>query len=236
MAVFECVEGAQGQGKSLDAVRTAKRLLTRNQKWVREGRPVRKIATNIEFSASFIKEMGEHYLHWQDVRELCKLRNCDIIWDEIANDLDARNFAMLSNEVKRFLSRARKRGLDIYANTQDFDMVDKRARTMMRNVYRMVKVLGSPDPSATKPEIKHVWGVFIKREFLNFKDARAVQAFEERKYGWFPADMFMLHKSDIEAYDTTEDHVSGEYPPLEHAERVCERHGEGCDFKKTFHN
>jgi len=249
MAVFECVEGVQGQGKSLDASRLVRRLLQRNKKFyerqfnkdgtLKEGltlRPKRQIACNIEFSDAFQAELGDYYLYWQDVRELCKLRHCDIIWDEIANDLDARNFAMLSNEVKRFLSRARKRGLDIYANTQDFDMIDKRARTMMKHVYRMRKLIGSPDPSATKPEIRRVWGLFWKREFLNFKDATAVQDFGKRKYSWFPAGVFFLHKEDIDMYDTTEDHVSGEYPPLEHAERVCERHGDGCDFKKTFHN
>jgi len=99
----------------------------------------------------------------------------------------------------------------------------------------MTKVIGSPDPSATKPVIDRPWGVFIKREFQNFRDASAVQDYAMRKYDVFPADVFFLHREDLDAYDTTEDHVSGEYPPLEHAERVCEKHGEGCDFKKVFH-
>jgi len=236
MAVFECTEGAQGEGKSLDASRLAKRLYLRNKKWHEEGRPIRKIASNIEFSKSFRNLLGDYYLHWNDVKQLCKLRHCDIIWDEIANDLDARNFAMLSSEVKRFLSRARKRGLDIYANTQDFDMIDKRARTMMKHVYRMSKVIGSPDPSATRPEINKVWGIFVKREFLNFKDAGAVQDYAMRRYSLWPEDVFFLRKEDIEMYDTAEDLVSGEYPPLDHIVRKCEFHGDTCNYKILTHH
>jgi len=236
MAEFQCVEGAQGQGKSLDASRTARRLFERNKKWAKQGRPVRKICANITFSKAFRDEMGEFYQHWSDIKELCRLRDADIIWDEIANDLDARNFAMLSSEVKRFLSRARKRGLDIYANTQDFDMIDKRARTMMRRVFRMTKVIGSPDPSATKPEVKNVWGVFMKREFINFKNAAAVQDYAMRDYSWFPEEIFVLQQKDIAMYDTQEDLSSGEYPPLDHIVRRCENFGHDCNYKIVTHS
>jgi len=239
MAKFICVEGLQGEGKSLYASRIAHTLHKRNKKLHEElGLPIRKIASNIKWSPAFEAELGEYSIYWRDCAELVQLRNVDIIWDEIANDLDARNFAMLSSEFKRFLSRLRKRGIDVYANTQDFDMVDKRARTMIRQVLRARKIIGSGDPNPTRPEVKHPWGVIWMREFENYRDGSAVSDYGKRKYSWFPAEVFFVRRRDIDAYDTTEDLVSGSYPPLEHQERECIMKNDPdhpCGFKKTFH-
>jgi len=232
MAEFTVTEGPPGTGKSLDASRTARKLWLRNKKWAEAGNPVRKIYSNIKWSESFEKEMGEFCAYWSDLRELCQLRDVDIIWDEIANELDSRNWTNLTMEVKRMLSQHRKRGLDIYGNTQDFEMVDKRARLMFTSVYRMAKLIGSGDPSATKPKIKFVWGVIIKRELENFRSTSDMQS---RKYGAIPSDIFFIEQELIDMYDTTQDVPIGKQPPLSHLERVCELHGKGCTYKATQH-
>jgi len=119
MATFEITEGAPGQGKSLYTARTARRLLDRNLKWEAQGNIRRILWSNLKFSEDFEKEYEGYISYWSDSSQLVKLRDCDIIWDEIATELDARNWPNLSIEMKRFLSQYRKRGIDIYGNTQD---------------------------------------------------------------------------------------------------------------------
>lgn len=237
MATFEITEGAPGQGKSLYTARTTLRLLKRNKKWFEKGNPKRPIWSNLKFSEDFEKEwgVGEYIHYWSDPSVLVKLRDVDIIWDEIATELDARNWPNLSVEMKRFLSQYRKRGIDIYANTQDFSMIDQRARLMISDVRTLTKIIGSPDISTTKPPPKHIWGLIMLRDVINFKETDP----EKKKYEWMPNFMF-IEKELVEIYDTRQDIPVGKPPPLRHEVRYCESHkdvgGSGdCDYCKVIH-
>ena len=95
------------------------------------------------------------------------------------SELEARNWANLAPETMRMLSQYRRRGIDIYANTQDFSMLDARARLMITKVKSLTKIMGSRDPSATKPKIKRIWGLILIRNVENFKETDA----EKKKYG-----------------------------------------------------
>ncbi len=238
MAIFEITEGAPGQGKSLYTARLAFRLLKRNQKWARQGKQRRVIFSNLRFSEKFEKKAGygtnESFLeYWTDTDKICKLHDCDIIWDEIATELDSRNFANLTVELKRFLSQYRKRGVDIYANTQDFSMIDARARLMISRTRTLWKIIGSPDPSTTKPVIKRIWGVIMIRDVQNYREV----APEKKKYELIPGFM-LIERELVELYDTRQDIPLGRPSPLKHIELVCEFAdvvGHECAFHKTIH-
>ena len=149
MAKFSVVEGAPGQGKSLYIARLVLRLLDRNQKIFKKHGLRRVVYSNMKFSSEIEDRYHGFIEYWTDSMQLCKLRDVDIVWDEIATELDSRDFANLSTELKRFLSQYRKRGIDIYANTQDFSMIDVRARLMINEVKTLTKILGSSDISTT---------------------------------------------------------------------------------------
>lgn len=217
MAVFEVVEGPPGQGKSLYTARTARWLLKRNKKIFARIGVKRKIASNIRFSDAFEKEAGDFLMYWADSAELVKLRDVDVLWDEIATDLDSRNWLNLSNDLKIMLSQYRKRGMDIYANTQDFSMVDARARLMITGVKRLTKILGSGDPSATKPVIKTIWGLVLVRKITNWKETDL----DKKKYELIPS-FFMIDRRDVELYDTTQDIIQSAYPAFKHVVRYCD--------------
>jgi len=134
--------------------------------------------------------------------------NADVIWDEIATELDSRNFANLPDELKIFLSQYRKRGVDIYANTQDFSMVDARARLMVTHVATLSKMVGSPDPSPTKPPVKRIWGLVAVREVQNFKETNPTK----KEYGILPT-FFFIDREDVELYDTRQAIKAGTLPP-----------------------
>jgi len=238
MAVFQCDIGMQGQGKSLRAARLIFILYERNKKWFEKTGIIRQIAANEPLNLEVFEDKDATKFfapQWNDVKDLCERRNCDIIWDEIANDLDARNFSMLSAEVKRLLSRADKRGLEIFANTQDFDMIDKRARRMMTAVFEVSKLLGSPRPSPTRPPIEKPWGLFWAREFINYRSEDAIMDPSKREFALIPQDVFLMQKRYIDLYDTLYETGAKKYPPLEHVEQECEIHGRGCSFKKISH-
>lgn len=184
----------------------------------------RILASNIKFSESFEKKWGIYdgkdgwIKYWTRLDELHHLRHVDLIWDEIATELDARNWPNLSPETMRMLSQYRKRGIDIYANTQDFSMVDVRARLMITSVATLTKLIGSPDPSATKPEVKKVWGVVLIRGVENWKETQA----EKKRYSFFNWSMMLIERELVDMYDTTQDIQHGGYPALRHVERFCE--------------
>lgn len=229
MAKFEIIEGAPGQGKSLLTAKTTLELLKRNKKWHERGNPVREIWSNLKFSPEVENLYPNFIKYWTDSEQLCRLRDVDIIWDEIATEIDARNFANLSTELKRFLSQYRKRGIDIYANTQDFSMVDARARLMITNVKTLSKILGSRDLSTTKPPPKHVWGLVMVREVENFRETDP----EKKKYGMLPS-FFFIERKLVDVYDTRQDIALGEPPALHHEERRCSK--PGCSHTKVIHS
>jgi len=222
MATFEIVEGAPGQGKSLYTAKLAQKILKRNEKWAKESDKTRLLYSNIRFSDQFEERWHKFIRYWTSPAELVKLNDCDILWDEIATELDARNFANLSDELKRFLSQYRKRGVDLYANTQDFSMVDARARLMVTRVATLSKIIGSPDPSPTKPPIKYIWGLVAVREVINFKEANP----EKKEYQMLPS-FFFIDKEDIKIYDTRQAIDSGQLPMrrLRKEIQTCEEDG-----------
>lgn len=217
MATFEIIEGAPGQGKSLYTAKRTLWLLERNKKWHAKGNPLRIVWSNMKFSEELEKKYPDSIKYWTDSAQICQLRDCDIIWDEIATELDGRNFANLSTELKRFLSQYRKRGIDIYANTQDFSMIDVRARLMINNVKTLSKMVGSPDISTTKPPPKLIWGLVMIRQVENYRETDP----DKKVYGILPT-FFFITKELINIYDTTQDIAVGTPPPLKHEERFCE--------------
>jgi hypothetical protein len=229
MATFEICEGAPGQGKSLYTARLTRRILKRNIKWYEKTGIRREIWSNLRFSEDF-EEQAKGYLHyWADSAVLVKLSDCDIIWDEIATELDSRNFAELSVEMKRFLSQYRKRGIDIYANTQDFSMIDKRARLMISAVRTLSKLFGSRDISTTKPAPKYIWGLVMIRNVQNYREDDP----EKKIYDFIPSFM-IIEKDLISLYDTRQDIPLGKPAPLKHKVLTCEN--ENCSFCKVVHS
>lgn len=229
MATFEITEGAPGQGKSLYTARLALRLVERNKKWFAKGNPKRVVWSNIRFSEQFEKDNEGFFDYWTDTQQICTLKDCDIIWDEIATELDARNFANLTVELKRFLSQYRKRGVDIYANTQDFSMIDARARLMITCVRSLTKIIGSRDISTTKPAPKYIWGLVLIRDVSNWRETDP----EKKKYEIVPAFMFITQEL-ISLYDTRQDIPLGRPAPLKHTVLVCE-HVDNPTHDCTFH-
>jgi len=221
--------GLPGAGKSLKLARTAIEVLYRNQNFYQKTGIKRVLHTNLKLGEQVLDEFRELVQEWVDPRELTQLRNCDVLWDEIATHLDATQWQNMSLELKRWLQQHRKFGIELYGTTQDFAQIDKSFRRLCSNLLHLTKIMGSRDKSSTRPEVKYIWGVSL------------VQTLDPQKYdeekskfssGGLPSFLW-ISRGDIEVFDTTAEVKVGKYPALRHIERECELND--CPHHKILH-
>lgn len=194
----------------------------------------RKIATNMNLSQKALETMDGYIYYWEDMDQIVKLKDVDLVIDEIAEFMDAREFELMSRAVKRFLSQYRRLGIHIYGNTQHWTMIDKRARLMFTNVYKMMKVIGNTDPSPTRPKIKKIWGLGAIFPVENFESEDEIKM----KVSFMGVNTFFVHRKHIEMYDTREIIANRDYPPLKHIVQKCEFAGDPdhvCNHIKIIH-
>lgn len=228
------ITGLPGAGKSLKLARIVIDLLYRNRAWYRSKKNVERVRrvlhTNLKLSPAVLAEFEGFVEEWEDPAQLTQLRNCDVIWDELATAMDATQWQNMPLELKRWLQQHRKFGIEIYGTSQDFAQVDKSFRRLTSDLLHVTKIVGSPDKSATRPEIKRIWGLCMIRVLDPQKYNEADSKFEGT--GMFPRFMW-ISRRDIEVYDTTAEVKVGTYPALRHIERNCER--VECGHVKVSH-
>lgn len=221
-------QGLPGSGKSMMMARTLVSVLHRNVKYHKKTGIIRKVYHNLALCQALKDQFDGFLEEWSEPAELVKLRNCDVFWDEVATHLDATQWANMSLELKRWLQQHRKHGIEIYGTTQDFAQVDISFRRLTSHLRHLVKLCGSRDISATKPDPKFIWGIIIGRELDPAKYNEAKSKFEPEN---IIPQIYLLSREDVEIYDTTAEVKTGKYPPLRHIERKCEC----CDHVKISH-
>ena len=154
--------GNKGQGKSLLMSYIVQGLF--NEYYYIERKypslPKRRLAINMNLSQSVDdRELGNHLVYWSNPRELVDLRDTDIIWDEIGKDLPAVDWKETPKDIKQVFSHLRKRGNRLFANTQVYNDIDIAFRRQIDRTFKLSKVVGSPDISATMPPVDSVWGL-----------------------------------------------------------------------------
>lgn len=225
------ISGLPGAGKSHETAKIATDTLWRNLKYFKKTGIVRQLWSNIHFSDDIKEEYGPLIKYWTDPAELVKLRDVDVIWDEMATHIDATQWANMSLELKRWLQQHRKFGIDIYGNTQDFTQVDKSARRLCATLYHCTKIIGSRDISATRPPVKRPWGLIMIRSIdpQQYDEGKS-PAQQESMH--FPTFRF-IRREYVNAFDTRQEISMGKYPPLRHIARDCEL--ANCTLHKVIH-
>lgn len=209
--------GLTSQGKTIELARTAYKLLYRNSKWFKRTGKLRQISVNFPISKEVWNEFPGMIHRWYEIQELPTLKECDILWDEVANGLESANWANLDNDIKVFLRQHAKRGIDIYGTTQRWGSVDISFRSLVDEMYVAHKIIGSRRPSATKPEVKHPWGII-------WLDEQRQDSFVEDKlksYGILGWRLLFITKNLCNLYDTRYEVPQAKFSPLKHIERFC---------------
>ncbi len=160
--------GLESSGKSLRLAMTCTKLVYRNSKWLQQSNKIRPIVSNLRFSDEFYKwsvdEMKVPIYYWDNLDDLVKHEQCDVIIDEVGNYFDSHLWQDLSLDVRKWLTQGAKCGIEIYGSAQDFAQVDKSFRRLTNHLFEIKKITGSPRPSATRPPVEKIWGICLSRE------------------------------------------------------------------------
>lgn len=225
--------GLEGSGKSLKLAILVSDLVHRNSKWYKKSGIQRKIASNLRFSKDFEQyalSIGVPIHYWENLDELIKLEQCDVVMDEVGNYFDSRMWADLSLDVRRWLTQGSKMGIEIYGSAQDFAQIDKAFRRLVNHLFHITKLMGSRRPSATKPPVKRIWGLCSSKELDPMGYDEDKSKFQSMSV--FPS-FFFIRRSDCEIFDTTQKIQRSKPYPYKHVERECEL--ENCGFHKIIH-
>jgi len=227
--------GLESSGKSLKLAMVASDVAWRNSKWKEKSGIVRPIWSNIKFSESFYdlvtKEYGIPVFYWENLDDLIKITNADVLIDEVGNYFDSRLWADLSLDVRRWLTQGAKMGIEIYGSAQDFAQVDKAFRRLVNELYHITKLAGSPRPAATRPPVTRIWGLCHVKPL-------DPQGYDEDKSKFkevslFSLDFFLIRKEYCDLFDTTQKIERSKPPKMKHIERECEL--DNCGIKKLQH-
>lgn len=209
--------GKPGMGKSLKIADTVLGLLARNARWKKESGEVRRVMANLDFAPWLHEQYPGLIGKWERLEELTELRGADIVIDEVANLLDARNWANLPVSVPIFLRQHEKRGCDIYATTQNFPNVEVSFRRLVSELYECEKWFGSDRPGPCKPPVKTVWGMV----WLWHYDPSTYDSPTPQRSGLGFSMPLWITRELVSCYDTLQEIKQGVYPPLQHIERKC---------------
>lgn len=217
--------GKKGSGKSLFSALLVDALFNEYARTAKKypGLPKRKVYVSTSLKLS--PELDKKHLHkdleyWGSTGELYEIRNADIIWDEIGKDFPAGSWAETPKRLKQVFSHLRKRGNRLFANTQLYEDVDVSFRRQVDYAYKIEKVFGSPDVSATMPGSKKVWGLVKIRRFDPMILEHVREEFNRIPLTGLPF-LFFIRKKLIAMYDTTLETPPFESGGLEHIELTC---------------
>lgn len=221
--------GLPGAGKSLKLAETVINILYRNQRYYKKYKIRRKLYTNLQMSNDVLKEFDGFVEPWTELRQLVKMRDCDVVIDEIATYFDARHWENLSLEMRRWLAQHRKFGVEIYGTAQDFAQADKAFRRLTSDLLYLTKVIGSRDISPTKPAPRFIWGIVLIQTLDPVRYDEEKSKFQSTG---IPRFMFITRERAT-VFDTRAEVKSSASLPKEHIVYTCELNT--CDFHRVVH-
>ena len=223
---FEIWSGKTGAGKSVMLARKFRKLLHRNYRWYKKTGKVRLIYSNTPFNFKVLPDWAPFFVrYFEDLNDyvLCSpdtyeinldnidqykkrvidTTGIDIIYDELSIEFDSRNWQNMDKNKNKWVKQHRKLELEIYANTQDFNMVDINIRRVTDNLYWLTKIpfpFSSPDPSATKPDFPVAYA-FVFQFKIKAKGYEEDKPIQEIAVSKVPRP-FLFRPFDIAVYDT----------------------------------
>lgn len=235
--------GLPGSGKSALLARTVIKVLHRNEKWYNKqikkaeaaGEDTelikrREVWTNLKLGPKVEDRYKEYIRYWVDLRQLTKLRDVDVVIDEVATYFDARLWETLSLEMRRWLAQHRKFGIEIYGTSQDFAQVDKAFRRLTSELVYLRKLIGTRDISPTRPPPRWVLVLSLKRNL-------DPTTYDEQKSKFASKDaipfFIIITRADVDVFNTRAEVNLSKALPLRHIDRVCEN--DNCAFHKVQH-
>lgn len=212
--------GDKGQGKSYMLARTLSGVLVQNKVWHEKNKlPIRKVAVmeTLGLSEKFKSIWSEYLVYFKNIDELPQFKEMDVFVDDISMRLDSRNWDLLTQGCREWLYGSERLGCDLYFTAQKFSRVEITFRLLTDAIFICTKGMGSKRPSATKPEVKRIWG-WIWVAQISKSDFQAEHFNQDDFGGGRPV---LLRKKFINMYDHTKISLTDGYPPLTAIVRHC---------------
>lgn len=225
--------GLESSGKSYKLAEMSANLVERNSRWLEKSGIQRTIASNMKYSDEFVEyaeSRGVKIIYWENLDDLIKIENADVICDEVGNYFDSRMWADLSLDVRRWLTQGAKTGIEFYGSAQDFAQIDKAFRRLVNNLFHITKIVGSRRPSATQPPVKRIWGLCSMRELSPQEYNEDKKSFDRTAI--FPS-FFLLERTYCEVFDTNQKIARSKPALMKHIARDCEL--TNCGFHRVQH-
>jgi len=229
--MFEFTFGDVGSGKSLAQAKDVLWCLSRSCRIEKQySLPIREIWANFHMSPEIQDRYSDRLFYWQIPQQMIfedypdnkkKRKNFDCFWDEMAVELPSDKWKDTDPSIRRFFAQHRKRGVQIFGNTQDYMMLDINCRRMATKVMQTAKVIGNRDPSPTLPPIRTFWGLIFRMEL----DKQSIRSddMNRKRIGIIPELIWITRKICM-SYDTGEDIDKTEaHGKLQHVEYVCDK-------------
>lgn len=208
--------GMPGSGKTTKLARVSLKLFRRNEKYFQKTGKIRPVFSNLPYSQWVVDKYGKYIHYWTELHELEAARDVDVIWQEMANYIDAKHWETTTLKFRKWIRLHRHYGVDIYGDTQDFLTIDNSVRRLTGHLYRIFKVIGSRDKSATRPAVKTIWGFHILRGV----DPRSFDK-EALEYSYTDWRIMFNDSFWCSVFDSYMDISSPDWPALTHIERYC---------------
>jgi hypothetical protein len=226
---FQLTTGQPRSGKGLRMMTQIHEIYKRNKKWYEKTGIKRHLALNLHLSEEYLEDVDDSFfLYWTSWRDLLLMKDTDIFWDEISIMLDSYKYEQLTMEQLHWLTHYAKLGNEIFANTQDISQLARRARLLCTSVTNMVKIVGSPTPSNTKPPVEKIWGLCVGRNLENYRDDECLK---EPEYSIFPTTALLIQPKWTYMYDTREIIEPQNVIYVNRYTKICEDDG----YKKVFY-
>lgn len=213
--------GDKGQGKSYLLAKQLVRILKRNQIWHEKyelpKRPV-CVMTTLGLSDWFVEQWTEYLVFFTEIQQLALISESDVFVDDISMRLDSRNWELLPQDTREWLYGSERLGCDLYFTAQKFSRVEITFRLLTDAVYVCTKGWGSPRPSATRPEVKRVWGIIFENEVP--KSEYQKESFNQDEWSG-GGRWHWLSKRYTSVYDHTNVTLTQGYAPLRCIVREC---------------
>lgn len=214
--------GSKGSGKSLVNAVIARELF---ESYLRQEKKYPSLPKRRYYSKTTLskevedKELNNHLFYWRKPYELYDVRNADISWDEIQNDLPTGGWKDTHPKTKAIFSHLRKRGNRLFANAQIYEDVDISFRRQIDYAFHVKKYFGSQDISASLPPPKRLWGLVGVREYDPKELETEKKERQPKPARW--AKLLLIRKKHLRLYDTTMEVAPFQADTLEHREYVC---------------
>lgn len=212
--------GDKGQGKSYMLAKTLVSILKRNRKWHEKlGLPLRPVVVmeTLGLSEWFVDNWKDYLKAFKEIEELASFREADVFIDDISMRLDSRKWELLPDDARQWLYGAERLGCDVFFTAQKFSRVEITFRLLTDAIYLCSKSIGSKRPSATRPEIKRIWGIISVCNIP--KSAYQKETFNQDEWGG--GRIHWLSRKYTDVYDHTKISLTDGYPPLKCIIRKC---------------